>query len=66
MTAYVLACAVENITPDGTCAVPVWVQQPQPVLPPLTLAEGALVAFSIGSVWALGAWYRFIKRATAV
>lgn len=60
---YVLGCASEHVQQDGTCAVPVWLPYPQPVLPPLTLAEGTLVAFAIVSVWALGVKARLLFRA---
>lgn len=60
---YVVGCASEHVQQDGTCAVPVWLPYPQPVLPPLTLAEGTLVAFAIVSVWALGVKARLLFRA---
>lgn len=60
---YVVGCAAEHVQQDGTCAVPVWLAYPQPVLPPLTLAEGTLVAFAIVSVWALGVKARLLFRA---
>jgi hypothetical protein len=53
-TVYVQACEVENIGTDGVCTVPVWIEQPQPVLPPLTLAEGTQVALAIIGCWTTG------------
>lgn len=54
MADLVATCASENVQADGTCGVIVWSQMPQPLLPSLTAAEGAELAFAIGSVWALG------------
>jgi len=59
---YVVACAAEHAQPDGTCTVPVWVEKPQPVLPPLSLADGTLVAFAIVSVWAIGVKAKLVFR----
>lgn len=60
---YVVACAAENMQTDGTCSVPVWLPYPQQVLPPLDLADGTLVAFSIVGVWAIGLKGRLVFRA---
>ena len=60
---YVIGCAAENMQPEGVCSVPVWLPYPQPVLPPLDLADGTLVAFAIVSVWAVGAKARVVFRA---
>lgn len=60
---YVVGCAAENIQQDGTCSVPVWMPYHQPILPPLDLADGTLVAFSIVSVWALGLKARLVFKA---
>lgn len=60
---YVVGCAAENVQHDGTCSVPVWMPYHQPVLPPLTLADGTLVAFSIVGVWAIGLKARVVFRA---
>ncbi len=59
---YIQSCAVQNIGADGVCAVPVWIEKPQPVLPALTLAEGTQVAFAIASCWALGVVFRQYAR----
>jgi len=59
---YIAACAAEHVQPDGTCLVPVWVEKPQPVLPPLDLVDGTLVAFAIVSVWAIGVKARLVFR----
>lgn len=60
---YVLTCQPENIGPDGVCTVPVWIEKPTPVLPPLTLAEGTQVAFAIVGVWTVGLVVRLYARA---
>lgn len=60
---YVVGCAAESVQPDGTCAVPVWMPYHQPVLPPLSLADGALVAFAIVGVWAVGLKAKLVFRA---
>jgi len=59
---YVQSCSAANITVEGVCTVPVWIEKPQPVLPPLTLAEGTQVAFAIASCWAAGVVYRQFAR----
>lgn len=63
---YVVGCAAENVQQDGTCSVPVWMPYHQPVLPPLTLADGTLVAFSIVGVWAIGLKARLVFRAARI
>jgi hypothetical protein len=63
---YVVGCAAENIHPDGVCAVPVWMPYHQPVLPPLSLADGTLVAFTIVSMWAIGLKARLVFRAARI
>lgn len=60
---YVIACTPENIQADGSCAVPVWLPYHQPILPPLDLADGTLVAFAIVACWALGLKARLLFRA---
>lgn len=60
---YVAACAASNVQPDGTCAAPVSMPYHQPVLPPLDLADGTLVAFAIVGCWALGLKARMVFRA---
>lgn len=60
---YVVACASEHMQSDGTCLQPVWMPYPQPVLPPLDLADGTLVAFAIVSVWAIGLKARLVFKA---
>ena len=60
---YVTACAAEHMQVDGTCTSPVWMPLPQQVLPPLSLADGTLVAFAIVSVWAIGLKGRLIFKA---
>ena len=59
----VVACTAANIQSDGTCLQPVWVDFPDPVLPPLDLADGSLVAFAIVSVWAVGLKARLVFKA---
>jgi len=56
-------CAAEHLTESGTCSVPVWLPYPQQVLPPLSLADGTLIAFSIVGVWVIGAKARLVFRA---
>ncbi len=63
---YVVGCAAENMQQDGTCTVPVWTPYPQQVLPPLDLADGTLVAFSIIGLWAIGLKARLIFRAARI
>lgn len=60
---YVVGCAQANMQTDGTCTVPVWMPYPQQVLPPLDLADGSLVAFSIVGVWAVGWKARMVFKA---
>jgi len=60
---YVIGCAAEHLQSDGTCAMPVVMPYHQPALPPLTLADGTLVAFAIVSCWALGLKARMVFRA---
>lgn len=60
---YVTGCDVANVQTDGTCSVPVWLPYPQQVLPPLDLADGTLVAFSIVGVWVIGLKARLVFRA---
>lgn len=60
---YVVGCAAENIQQDGVCAVPVWMPYHQPILPPLDLADGTLVALSIVSIWAIGVKAKLVFRA---
>ncbi|WP_156117175.1 hypothetical protein [Xanthomonas sacchari] len=59
---YIQSCTAANIGSDGVCTVPVWIEKPQPVLPPLTLAEGTQIAFAIAGCWALGLVYRQYAR----
>ncbi|MFZ5606729.1 MAG: hypothetical protein ACOY4A_05800 [Pseudomonadota bacterium] len=63
---YVVGCAAENMQLDGVCTVPVWMPYPQQVLPPLDLADGTLVAFSIIGLWAIGLKARLIFRAARI
>lgn len=63
---YVIGCAAQNMQQDGSCAVPVWMPYPQQVLPPLDLADGTLVAFSIIGVWAIGLKARLAFRAARI
>ena len=58
----VAACAASNIQPDGTCTVPVVMPYHQPVLPPLSLADGTIVSFAVIAVWAFGLKARLIFR----
>lgn len=59
---YVTACAAGNVQPDGTCSAPVVMPYHQPVLPPLSLADGTIVSFAIIAVWAFGLKARLIFR----
>lgn len=59
---YVVGCDAANVLPDGTCTDPVWMPYHQPVLPPLSLADGTLVSFAIIAVWAFGLKARLIFR----
>lgn len=63
---YVVGCASQNMQPDGTCLAPVWMPYHQPVLPPLDLADGTIVAFAIISMWAIGVKARLVFRAARV
>ncbi|OCG93038.1 hypothetical protein LMG918_22405 [Xanthomonas euvesicatoria] len=63
---YVVGCAAANMQQDGTCSVPVWMPYHQPVLPPLDLADGTIVAFAIISMWAIGVKARLVFRAARV
>lgn len=60
---YVPACDSSHMQADGTCTQWVWLPYPQQVLPPLTLAEGSVVALAIVGVWAVGLKARLIFRA---
>lgn len=64
MTEFVATCSAQHVQPDGSCAVLVWTEKPQPVFPALTLAEGAAVAFAIVGVWTVGVTFRVYVRAT--
>ncbi len=63
-TVLVQACAVENIDGAGVCTVPIWVEKPEQVLPPLSLADGTQIAFAIVGVWTLGLCFRLYRRAS--
>ncbi|SOO43184.1 conserved hypothetical protein [Xanthomonas citri pv. fuscans] len=63
---YVVGCAAANMQQDGTCLAPVWMPYHQPVLPPLDLADGTIVAFAIISMWAIGVKARLVFRAARV
>jgi len=63
---YVVGCAAENVQQDGTCAVPVWMPYHQPILPPLDLADGTLVAGAIVLSWAIGLKARLVFRAARI
>lgn len=60
---YVIACAAQHVQTDGTCTVPVAMPYHQLVLPPLTLAEGWMVAIAIASLWAIALKAKLIFRA---
>lgn len=60
---YVKSCALANIDANGVCTSPVWTVNPEPVLPPLTLAEGTQIAFAIAGVWTVGLVVRLYARA---
>lgn len=59
---YVHACAADNITAQGECTATIWVEKPEQVLPPLTLAEGTAIAFAIAGIWTLGVIFRVYAR----
>lgn len=63
---YVVACASANLQSDGTCTQPVVMPYHQPILPPLDLADGTLVAFAIVGCWAFGVKARMVFRAARV
>ncbi len=63
---YVVGCAAENVQQDGTCSVPVWMPYHQPILPPLDLADGTLVAGAIVFSWAIGLKARLVFRAARI
>ncbi|CAH0064536.1 hypothetical protein ARC63_07240 [Stenotrophomonas geniculata ATCC 19374 = JCM 13324] len=63
---YVVGCAAENVQQDGTCSVPVWMPYHQPILPPLDLADGTLVAGAIVLSWAIGLKARLVFRAARI
>lgn len=65
-TEYILTCTAEHVQVDGTCSVPVWIEKPSPILPPLTFEEGTAIAFAIVSVWAVGLALRVYWRAARV
>ena len=60
---YVVGCASENVQPDGACSMPVWMPYHQPILPPLDLADGFLVAFAVVGCWVVGVKARLVFRA---
>jgi hypothetical protein len=61
-TVLVQACAVEHLTAEGVCTVPIWVEKPEQVLPPLSLAEGTVISFAIVSCWTVGLLFRLMAR----
>lgn len=63
---YVAGCVAENVQQDGTCSVPVWMPYHQPILPPLDLADGTLVAGAIVLSWAIGLKARLVFRAARI
>ncbi len=63
---YVVGCAAENVQQDGTCSVPIWMPYHQPILPPLDLADGTLVAGAIVLSWAIGLKARLVFRAARI
>lgn len=63
---YVVGCAAENVQQNGTCSVPVWMPYHQPILPPLDLADGTLVAGAIVLSWAIGLKARLVFRAARI
>ncbi len=63
---YVVGCAAENVQQDGTCSAPVWMPYHQPILPPLDLADGTLVAGAIVLSWAIGLKARLVFRAARI
>lgn len=63
---YVVGCAAENVQQNVTCSVPVWMPYHQPILPPLDLADGTLVAGAIVLSWAIGLKARLVFRAARI
>lgn len=63
---YVVGCAAENVQQDGTCSLLVWMPYHQPILPPLDLADGTLVAGAIVLSWAIGLKARLVFRAARI
>lgn len=61
-TVLIQGCAVENLSAEGVCTVPIWVEKPEQVLPPLTLAEGTVISFAIVGCWTLGLVFRLMAR----
>jgi hypothetical protein len=64
----VLTCASGFDQVTGQCiGASVWVEipsYPQPVLPPLTLAEGTFISFAIVGVWTVGLKARLVFKAS--
>lgn len=63
---HVVGCAAQNLQQDGTCTVPVVMPYHQPVLPPLSLADGTLISFLIIGIWAFGLKARLVFRGARV
>jgi hypothetical protein len=60
---FIDGCAAENLSSEGVCSMPVVLPYPQPVLPPLDLADGSIVSFAVISMWALGLKAKLVFRA---
>ena len=64
---HVLTCTSGFDPSSGNCdGSSAWVEipsYPEPVFPPLSLADGAVVSFSIIALWSLGAKFRLMVKA---
>lgn len=64
---HVLTCATGFNPVTGSCdGVSVWVEipsYPEPILPPLDIADGVIVSFAVISIWTLGLKFRLVVRA---
>ena len=65
---HVTTCVSGYNEATGACdGVVAWIElpaQPEPVLPPLTLAEGTAISFAIVGVWTLGLGLRLYIKAS--
>lgn len=59
---YVAVCPANHLQVDGSCTQAVWMPYPEPVLPPLSISEGWLVAGAICSLWAIAFAARLVFK----